>query len=297
MTALLSGKTVLITGGTGGIGFATATALAQKGARVVLIGRDATRGRDAVRHIQHAAGHNNVHLLTADLSEQAEVRRVADEFLTQFRHLDVLINNVAGVYRERQVTVDGIEKTFALGHLAPFLLTHLLLPALSTHPQSRIINLTSNAVSMAKLDFDDLQSEKWYRGLDVYLRAKLANLSFSQELARRLARTGITVNATDPGGAKTTPTQSTTPDMMPPIFRLMMPIMGRMMLTTPEKAAVSTIYAASDPNISHVTGVIFNNKFKQVNATADATDATIATRLWDISAQLTGVTDGELLAL
>lgn len=295
----LRGKTVLITGGTGGIGGigkATALGLAALGAQVVLVGRDGGRGATALAEIRQATGNGALHFLQGDLSVQAEVRRVATTFRQRFTHLHVLVNNVAGVFRHRQESSDGIEATLAIGHLAPFLLTHLLLPALESSAPARIINVASEGHRMAQMDFEDVQARHFYRGIDIYMRVKLATLLFTYELARRLGDSEITVNAVDPGGARTELTAATTPDMLPPMLRLMWPLLARFAFTGVEKAAASSIYAAAAPALAGVSGKYFNPKLKAVPSSKASYDRTAAGHLWQLSAQLTGLGDENVLA-
>jgi NAD(P)-dependent dehydrogenase (short-subunit alcohol dehydrogenase family) len=293
----LYGKTALITGGTGGIGKETARGLAQLGATVVVVGRDAGRGKAAVADLQRTTGNQDIHLLLADLSSQQNVRRAAEEFQHGFSELHILVNNVAGIYRTRQETVDGIEATFAVGHLAPFLLTQLLLPMLEASAPSRIINVSSDGHSMAKLNFDDLQAKRWYRGLDAYLQVKLANLLFTYELARRLDGTGVTVNAVDPGGARTQLIESTTSDMLPPLLKILFPLIKRFGLTSIEKAAESSIYAATSPDIAEITGKYFGPKLTEIQSSKASYDVEAARRLWRISEELTAIAVSERLAV
>lgn len=294
---IMRGKTALITGGTDGIGKATGIALAKLGAQVVIVGRDAKRGEAAVNELQQTSDSQTHHFLRADLSIQADVRRLTDEFQRRFSHLHVLVNNVAGVYRQRQETVDGVEATFALGHLAPFLLTHLLLPVLQADAPSRIVNVTSEGHSMAKLDFDDLQAQRFYRGIDIYVRVKLANLLFTYELARQLEGTRVTVNAVDPGGAHTHLTDSTTSDMLPPLMKVLFPLVSRFAFTSVEKAAESSIYAAAYPDLVSVSGRYFSPKLQETKSSKASYDTEAAHRLWRISEDLTGVRASEKLAV
>ncbi len=257
------GKVALVTGGTGGIGRETALGLASLGATVVIVGKDRARGEAAVGYIREGSGSQKVCLMTADLSSQAQVHRLAQHYQSEFSRLDVLVNNVAGVFRHRQETVDGLEATFALGHLAPFLLTNLLLPALQASAPARIVNLVSDGHRMAALDFDDLQAEHWYRGVDIYMRTKLANVLFTYELALRLEGSGITANAADPGSADTNLMRSTTPDMLPPMIRLMWPVISRT-LGIASQAAQSSIYLASALEMDGVTGQYVSPKLQPV---------------------------------
>lgn len=293
----MRGKTVLITGGTGGIGKETARALATLGATVVVVGRDAERGNTAIQELQANSSNSAIHLLLADLSSQSEVRRLAAEFQRQFKHLHVLVNNVAGIFRRRTETVDGLEATFAVGHLAPFLLTQLLLPTLKASAPARIVNVTSEGHSMAALNFDDLQARRFYRGVDVYTRVKLANVLFTYELARQLEGTNVTVNAVDPGGAHTRLTDSTTPDMLPPMMKVLWPLVSRFAFTSAEKAAESSIYAAASPEMATISGKYFSPKLKQAKSSKASYDIETARRLWRISEDLTAIRAGKKLAV
>ncbi len=292
----MQGRTVLITGGTAGIGKETARGLANLGAKVVVVGRNAVSGEKAVSDIRQTSHNNDIHFLQADLSSQAQVRQVAVEFQRQFGVLDVLVNNVAGIYRHRQETVDGIEATLALGHLAPFLLTHLLLPLMSNNVPARIVNVSSDGHTVANLDFDDLQAKQFYRALDIYVRVKLMNLLFTYELARRIADTGITVNAVDPGGTHTQLTDSTTSDMLPPILKLIYPLISRVTFTSVEKAAESSIFAAASPELEHVSGKYFGTNLKEAKSSKVSHNVEVANRLWRISEELIGIQAGTKLA-
>ncbi|MEZ4670884.1 MAG: SDR family oxidoreductase [Anaerolineae bacterium] len=294
---VMRGRTVLVTGGTGGIGKETARALARLGAEVVVVGRDAARGQAAVNELRTSTGTTSVHLLTADLSSLAEVRRLAAAYQERFDKLHVLVNNVAGIFRRRTETVDGLEATFAVGHLAPFLLTQLLLPTLKNSAPARIINVSSDGHSMATLNFDDLQARRFYRGVDVYTRVKLANLLFTYELARQLDGSDITVNAVDPGGAHTRLTDSTTSDMLPPMMKVLWPLVSRFAFTSVEKAAESSIFAAAAPELTSVSGVYINTKLQQAKSSKASYDREAARHLWQISNELTALPVSKKLAV
>ena len=183
----MAGRTVLVTGGTGGIGKATAVGLATMGARVAITGRDRARCEAAAREIRAAGG--QVDVFVGDLSAQSEVRRLAEEVLHTLVRIDVLVNNVGGYWNTRHETADGLERTFALNHLAPFLLTHLLLDRLIESAPARVVTVSSNAQAQGRIDFDDLQGLRAYSGARAYSQSKLANVLFSYELARRLQGT------------------------------------------------------------------------------------------------------------
>jgi NAD(P)-dependent dehydrogenase (short-subunit alcohol dehydrogenase family) len=187
----MAGKTVLVTGGSGGIGKATALGLAIMGAHLAITGRDRGRAEGAAREIR-AAGGGQVDVFVADLSGQAEVRRLADEVLQALSRIDVLVNNVGGYWNTRHVTVDGLERTFAVNHLAPFLLTNLLLDRLAHSAAARVVTVSSNAQAQGRIDFDDLQGDRQYSGARAYSQSKLANVLFTYELAKRLQGTPVT---------------------------------------------------------------------------------------------------------
>src|SRR6266536_3292590 len=196
--ALMAGKSVLVTGGTSGIGKATAIGLAALGARAGITGRDRARTEAAAAGIRAAPGSPAVDVFAADLSAQAGVRRLAAQVLDTYPRLDVLVNNVGGFWAHRHVTADGLERTFALNHLAPFLLTNLLLDRLTASAPARVVSVSSGAQALGKIDFDDLQGERAYSGQRAYNQSKLANVMFTYELARRLAGTGVTATVLHP---------------------------------------------------------------------------------------------------
>ena len=199
----MTGKTVLITGGTSGIGKATAIGLAAQGARVAITGRDLTRVAATASDITDATGNPDVDAFGADLSSQAEVRRLAAEVLDAYPRLDVLINNVGGFWATRHITADGLEHTFAVNHLAGFLLTNLLLDRLKSSAPARVVTVSSGAQSMGEIDFENLQGEGTYSGQTAYSQSKLANVMFTYELARRLEGTGVTATVLHPGVTRT----------------------------------------------------------------------------------------------
>jgi NAD(P)-dependent dehydrogenase (short-subunit alcohol dehydrogenase family) len=199
----MAGKTVLITGGTGGIGKATAVGLARVGARVGITGRDLTRTEAAAADIRTTTGNPAADAFAADLSSRAEVRRLASDVLDAYPRLDVLVNNVGGFWAHRHITADGLEHTFALNHLAPFLLTDLLLDRLVASAPARVVTVSSGAQAIGRIDFDDLQGERKYVGQRAYNQSKLANVMFTYELARRLQGTGVTATVLHPGVVRT----------------------------------------------------------------------------------------------
>lgn len=282
MTALMSGMTVLVTGGTGGIGRATAIGLATMGARVGIAGRDRGRADAAAATIVRESGAPAVDVFVADMSSQAEVRRLAAEVLDAYPRLDVLVNNVGGYWDTRHVTADGLERTFAVNHLAPFLLTDLLLERLKDSARGRVVTVASGAHTAGRIEFDDLQGERSYSGSRAYDQSKLANVLFSHELARRLAGSGITANALHPGVVRT----SFGADDPGAIQRWLVPFM-RPFMRTPAQGATTSIHLASSPELAQVSGGYFANGRPKRSSTASYDEA-VAARLWHVSADLVG---------
>lgn len=199
----MQGRVCMVTGATSGMGRATATALACMGATVILVARNREKGDAARAAIQAQSGNQQVEVLLADLASQQSIREFVATFQQRYQQLHVLVNNAGGIFFTRELTVDGIEATFAVNHLAPFLLTSLLLDTLIASAPSRIITISSNVEQRGRIRFADLQRAKGYTGFGAYAQSKLANLLFSAELARRLERTGVTANAVRPGPVAT----------------------------------------------------------------------------------------------
>ena len=279
-TGPMAGKTVLVTGGTGGIGRATATGLAAMGARVGITGRDIARTRAAAAEIAAASGNPAVDPFAADMSSQAEVRRLAGEVLAAYPRLDVLVNNVGGFWATRRVTADGLERTFAVNHLAPFLLTDLLLDRLKASAPARIVTVSSGAQRIGKMNFDDLQGERRYSGQQAYSQSKLANVLFTYELARRLDGTGVTATVLHPGVVRT----GFAAEDPSPMWKVLLPLIRRF-LKTPEKGAATSIYLASSPEVEGVTGTYFADSKPKASSPASY-DTAAAARLWQISLDL-----------
>jgi retinol dehydrogenase 14 len=274
-------KVCLITGATSGIGRATAMGLANMGASVVMVGRDRGRGEAVMAEIKEGSANDSVELMLADLSSQAQVRRLAHEFEEAYPRLDVLINN-AGLFRsERITTADGLETTFAVNHLAYFLLTNLLLDVLKASAPSRIVNVSSGDHSNGTIDFEDLQGEEVYKGAKAYSQSKLANVLFTYELARRLEGTGITVNCLHPGAGVRTNFGSGVGGIFGVMVRALRPLM-----ISPEEGAETSIYLASSPEVEGVSGRYFVKKAEAPSSDASH-DERIARRLWEASAELT----------
>jgi NAD(P)-dependent dehydrogenase (short-subunit alcohol dehydrogenase family) len=280
----MAGKTVLITGGTSGIGRATAIGLAELGARVAITGRDLGRAEAAAVEIRLATGNPDVDAFGADLSSQAEVRRLAAQVLDAYPRLDVLVNNVGGFWATRHVTADGLERTFALNHLAAFLITELLLDRLKASAPARVVTVSSGAQSLGTIDFDDLQGERKYSGQTAYNQSKLASVMFTYELARRLNGMGVTATVLHPGVVSTR-FGAEDPSR---IFRLIVPFY-RPFMKTPAQGAATSIYLASSPAVSGVTGQYFAGRNPKPSNNASY-DLAAATRLWQVSADLVGLT-------
>jgi retinol dehydrogenase 14 len=282
-TDSMAGRTVLVTGGTGGIGKATATGLARLGARVGITGRDRTRAEAAAADIRAATGNPAVDAYAADLSSQAEVRRLARAVLDAYPRLDVLVNNVGGSWAHRHITADGLERTFALNHLAPFLLTNLLQDRLVASAPARIVTVSSGAQSMGRIDFDDLQGERKWSGQRAYSQSKLANVMFTYELGRRLDGTGVTANVLHPGVVRT----NFGIEDQTPFFRVLLPLI-RPFLKSPARGAETPIHLASSPEVAGITGAYFANRKPKTSSRASY-DTAAQARLWRVSAELVGL--------
>ena len=282
-TPLMVGKTVLVTGGSGGIGKATAVGLARLGARVGITGRDIARAEAAAADIRAASNNAAVDALAADLSSQTEVRRLAHEVLDRYPRLDVLVNNVGGFWAHRRVTADGLEHTFALNHLAAFLLTNLLLDRLKASAPARIVTVSSGAHAAGYIDFDDLQAEQKYAGQRAYNASKLANVMFTYELARRLEGSGVTATVLHPGVVNT----AFGAEDQAAFFTILSPLL-RPFMKAPTRGAATSIYLASSPQVEGLTGQYFASS-KPKKSSKLSYDSAAARRLWQVSAELVGL--------
>jgi NAD(P)-dependent dehydrogenase (short-subunit alcohol dehydrogenase family) len=283
-TKLMAGKTVLVTGGTGGIGRATAEGLARLGARVAITGRDLARAQAAAAQIAAATANPAVDAFAADLSARAGVRRLARDVLGTYPRLEVLVNNVGGFWARRHLTADGLEYTFALNHLAPFLLTNLLLDRLTASAPARIVTVSSGAQALGKINFGDLQGERAYSGQRAYNQSKLANVMFTYELARRLAGTGVTATVLHPGVTRTAFGAEDPTAMMRAMTAIARPFMK-----TPAQGAATVVYLASSPEAEGVTGRYFANR-RPKKSSKPSYNTAAAARLWRVSADLIGLT-------
>jgi len=278
----MEGEVALITGGTSGIGKATATALAAMGAEVVVSGRSEERGEAAVEEIRERSGNEKVSLVLADLAVQAEVRGLAQAFKERHDRLDVLVNNAGIIQSKRTETPDGIELTLAVNHLAPFLLTNLLLGLLKESAPSRIITVSSEARREAEIYFDDLQSERRYRAFRVYGMTKLANILFTYELAERLAGTGVVANCLHPGSVNTNFANNNR-SLGTLLFRAFKPFMR-----TPEQGADTVVYLAVSPETREMTGRYMTDR-KVISSYEEPHDVLAQKRLWEVSEELTNL--------
>jgi NAD(P)-dependent dehydrogenase (short-subunit alcohol dehydrogenase family) len=257
------------------------------GATVIIVGRSAEKTGQVVEEIRAATGNRNVDSLLADLSSQQAIRRLAGDFKSQYPRLDVLLNNAGGTFATRQLSVDGIEMTWALNHLAYFLLTNLLLDTLKASAPARIINVSSDAHAGGKIEFDNLQGERSYSSFGPYGNSKLANILFTMELARRLDGTALTANALHPG-LTSTGFGKDNPDFLTKIIRAVIPLIAR----SPEKGAATSIYLASSPEVQGISGKYFVD-CKVTQPAPQATDRAVAERLWDVSAEMVHLAQGE----
>lgn len=279
----LAGKTFLVTGASSGIGLEASVKFARRGADVVLVARDRTRGEAALASVKSRSGSGTVSLLLHDLSSLAGVRALAEEFRAKHPRLDVLVNNAGGVSDRRRVTADGFEQTFAVNHLAPFLLTNLLLDRLKASTPARVVVVASIGHRRGTMDFDDLHFEKGgYAIMAAYGRSKLANILFANELARRLAGTGVVANSLHPGAVATN-IWSGAPWFTKPALAI-----AKLFMSSPEQGGDTIVHVAASPETATTTGAYFE-KNKPVKPSRPARDEAVAKRLWEISEKLTGL--------
>ncbi|MDR3618201.1 MAG: SDR family oxidoreductase [Paludisphaera borealis] len=278
----MQGKTCLVTGATAGIGFITARELARAGARVLIVARSPEKGAETIRRIAEETGAQTVEALTADLASQADIRALAREVKSRVDRLDVLINNAGVILLDRRESVDGIEMTFAVNHLAYFLLTNLLLDLLKASSPARIVNVASGAHRGAKINFDDIGGREHYSGWRAYQQSKLANILFTRELAKALTGTGVTANSLHPGYVNTQ------------IFReeglrgLVMRCAAGLFAIAPERGAETTLYLATSPDVQGESGEYYARS-KPASISKEARNEAAARRLWQFSEDLAGM--------
>jgi retinol dehydrogenase 12 len=277
----MDGQICVVTGATSGIGRAVATARGRLGAQLVLVARDRDRGEATAAGLV-AAGAPPPRLEIADLASMTQVRALADR-LGALERIDVLVNNAGLLAGQRRVTADGFEEVFAVNHLAPFLLTSLLLGTLTAAAPARVITVTSGAHAAARLDLDDLQMEREWDPWRAYASSKLANILFTRELARRLAGTGVTANCAHPGMVRTRFGREARLPMRAAVT------LARPFMLSPERGASTIVYLATSPEVASATGGYYVRR-QQREPSPAARDDTTAQRLWQLSAELTGLT-------
>jgi NAD(P)-dependent dehydrogenase (short-subunit alcohol dehydrogenase family) len=298
----MRGRVCMVTGAASGIGAITAQTLAQQGATVVMVDYNSERGAIKANQIRQETGNPEVEFIHTDLSVQNEIRKLAQQFNSRYQRLDVLINNAGAMFPLRQETADGLEMTFALNYLAYFLLTNLLLDKLKASAPARIINVSSRAHARAQINLDDLQSRSNYRSRQAYEKSKLAIVLFTYELARRLEGTGVTANTLHPGVVATN-FSTNNRGMVGTVMRaiavnyaglktgdtnILSRLSSHLGIISAEQGAQTSIYLATSPDVSGVTGKYFVES-KAVSSSQASYDTTIASQLWQVSAAYTGL--------
>jgi NAD(P)-dependent dehydrogenase (short-subunit alcohol dehydrogenase family) len=275
----MTGKVCVVTGANAGIGKETSIGLAKLGATVVMVCRDGGRAEKALREIKQQSGSDRVELMICDLSSQKSIRRFVDEFKRQHDRLDVLVNNAGVFLRQRSLTEDGIESTFAINHLGYFLVTNLLLDLMKQSSPSRIVNVASTAHRYGKLDVNAWVSAREYSAFGAYANSKLANVLFTYELARRLEGTDVTANCLHPGAVASN-LFSGLPGLLEAVIKLV--------TISPERGARTSIYLASSPNVQGISGKYFARRRPEKSSEASY-DLEAARRLWEVSEELTSM--------
>lgn len=278
----MHGKVVVVTGSNVGIGLETAVGVAERGATTVLACRNQGKAEAAAKQVTKRTWNDDVHVVALDLADLASVRKAADDILSRWGRLDVLVNNAGGTWTQRQLTAQGIEYTFGVNHLGPFYLTNLLLPRLRTDAPSRVVCVTSvgHHFTRGGMNFDDLQSERRYEGMEAYCRSKLANVLFVRELARREAGSGVTANAAHPGWVRSSfGMDGDTTGVIGFGMRVIRPVQ-----ISPRRGARTSVYLATSPDVANKTGIYWVRS-KPGHVSRQATD-TAAKRLWEESEQL-----------
>ena len=283
---LMNGKICMVTGANSGIGKETALGLARMGATVIMVCRSREKGEEARQDIIQRSGNAAVELMLADLASQQSIRQLAHNFQQRYQQLHILVNNAGSFFLRRQLTVDGIEMFQAVNHLASFLLTNLLLNTIKASAPARIVNVSSEAQRIGYINLDDLQLEQHYNAGRGYAQSKLENVLFTYALARRLEGTGVTVNCLHPGVVATNIWSSP----LPPFLRGLS-VVSRFFGVSPEEGAYTSLYLATSPEVEGVTGKYFE-KFAAQPSTPISYDVDMQERLWQISAELTGLPVG-----
>lgn len=279
----MRGRTVLLTGATSGIGAATALELARRDADLILVCRNRERGEATAQAVKAGGGSGSVEILLCDLAKLEDVRRVAADILASERPLHVLLNNAAVVNLERRLTADGIEESFAVNHLAPFLLTNLVLPRLRQSTPARVVTVASDAHKFVTgINFEDLGFEHGYGWMKSYGQSKLANIMFAYELDRRLQGSGVTSNCLHPG-AVATGLGMNNGWWARGLIRLLRPF-----FKTSERGAETSVFLASSPTVEGVSGKYFSN-CRELKSAQSSYDRDAVQRLWNLSVEMTGL--------
>ncbi len=290
----MSGKACMVTGANSGLGYQISLILAEMGGTVVLVCRNKHKGEEARKRMVAATGNERVELLVADLSSQESIRELVDHFKSRHQRLHVLVNNAGYISWDRQETIDGLEMTFAVNHLAPFLLTNLLLGTLRKAAESdgegRVVNISSSAQQMGKINLADLQSTKRYRIMEAYAASKLALVITSKEFAQRLQGTGITVNSIGPGHMRTAfNSKAGGLSTIINTFPLSRWFIQNMLEKPVAEAVLTPIYLATSPELGGCTGLFYGDYCQPETPSRYVNDRELARQLWDISAQLTNI--------
>jgi len=277
----MAGKTCVVTGANSGIGREIARALAARGARVLMVARSRRKGEAARAKVSASTKNRAVELAVCDLSSQRQVRELASTILERYDRLDVLVNNAGLILAERTVTEDGIETTFAVNHLAPFLLTNLVRGRMVDSAPSRIVTVASGVHQAGKINFDDPSAERGYSAWQAYSQSKLANILFTRELARRMRGTGVTATCLHPGVVRTGFCRKG------PESFLFGNWFGRLLLLSPRKGADTAIWLATASEVEGSSGGYYKKR-RHLNPSQTACDVQTARRLWELSEELTG---------
>jgi NAD(P)-dependent dehydrogenase (short-subunit alcohol dehydrogenase family) len=282
----MSGKICIVTGSNSGIGKETTLALVEMDATVIMVARNQEKGEKALDEIITQTRKHSVSLMLCDMSSMASIRSFAKEFKKKYSRLDVLVNNAGGEFSKREVTSEGFERTLAVDYLAPFVLTHELLDLLKASVPSRVINVSSGLAKNGKINFDDLQSVKDYKGMQVYSKAKLMLMMFTYELSRRLAGTGVTANVLMSGFVATNLGKNSGSLRSSLMFKMVRP-----MQINAKKGAETSVYLASSDEVRDVSGKCFVKK-KEVVTCPASYDESIQNRLWNETLSLLGLPSG-----
>lgn len=274
-------RVCLITGATSGIGLATAEGIAQQGFRLVLLARDAHKAKSVIENIKQKTGNQHIEMLDGDLASLRSIRSAVQEFNQRFPRLDILINNAAIVPAKRTATEDGFETQFAVNHLAPFLLTNLLLERLTASAPARVVVVASDVHHNTVMPWNDLQSTEKYSPIRAYKQSKLANVLFTYELARRLDGSGVTANCLHPGVVRSALGR----DAPAPLSWILS--IAKLFMLTPEKGAATSIHVATSPNVAGISGQYFD-KCAVARSSSYSHNRDAAERLWSVSCEMVG---------